>query len=197
MIRLLVSCCQSHRRTGWLASEVKTLPYPRAQAALEQLFGEPVRRLLGSPYGVDRGDVAVPSRGSAFDGAAGLVAVSAERARDFLSSAELTNVGSETRDVLADEVRRLAVAYPQWPLESLLQDIVAVQGRAFGLLEGRQHPGQTVDLYLLAEVTSGLMALQSLIAAAVWGGGQSGAVAGRARACLRGGGGHRARLGGA
>ena len=35
----------------WVAGRVRGLPYPPAQAALEQLFGEPVARLFGPPYG--------------------------------------------------------------------------------------------------------------------------------------------------
>jgi hypothetical protein len=84
--------------------------------------------------------------------------MSADRAREFLARAEVSNVGTESIDQLTDDVRRLVVSYQQQPLPDLLPDMVDTQDRAFTLLEGRQKPGQTRDLYLLAGVASGLMA---------------------------------------
>jgi len=90
-----------------------------------------------------------------------VVATSADRARGFLTRIEATNMGTETLDQLADDVRRLARAYPRQPLTVLLDDLVGAQDRAFVLLEGRQPPAQTRDLYLLAGITSGLLAKAS------------------------------------
>lgn len=152
----------------WVDGGLKSLPYPHAQATLERLFGEPAARLFGPPYGTGvvlpgrRFDAATAHRGYARDDWQGqVIAMSAERARDFLSRAEATNVGAETLDQLADDVRRLTVAYQQEPLEQLLGDMGDTQDRAFELLEGRQRPEQTRDLYLLAGVASGLMAKAS------------------------------------
>jgi len=153
----------------WVAGVLRSLPYPKAQAGLEQLFGEPAPRLLGPPHGVvsplarssDRRPGAVRSGLSREDWQSLLLARSAERARAFLSIAEERNVGTESVEQLSDDVRRLARAYPTEPLETLLQDIVEVQSRAFGFLEGRQKPGLTRDLYLMAGVASGLMAKAS------------------------------------
>lgn len=153
----------------WVAGELQTLPYPHAQAALERLFGEPAARLLGEPYGT--GPV-VPTRRYVDIGAFGrgnartdwegqVIAMSADRARDFLTKAEASNVGRETIDQLADDTRRLVVEYQQLPLERLLGDMADTQDKAFALLEGRQKPEQTRDLYLLAGVMSGLMAKAS------------------------------------
>ncbi|NIJ14517.1 tetratricopeptide (TPR) repeat protein [Saccharomonospora amisosensis] len=151
----------------WVAGEVATMPYPHAQAALEQLFGEPASRLLGQPYGL--GAIAAPPeahmstrRGNQRDDWQGqLVAQAAERARDFSTRTEATTVGTETLDQLADDVRRLTVAYQQQPLDELLSDITATQARAFGLLEGHQRPDQARELYLLVGVSSGLVAKAS------------------------------------
>ncbi|WP_156994220.1 XRE family transcriptional regulator [Pseudonocardia acaciae] len=157
-----LSARQAYR---WVAGSVKGLPYPRAQGTLERIFGEPAARLLGPPLGA--GVLAASSRSAAThrgtnsDWQGQLVALSAERARDFLTSAEATNVGTETVDQLADDIRRLAVAYPRQPLASLLGEIVDTQSHAFGLLEGRQRPEQARELYLLAGVASGLMAKAS------------------------------------
>jgi hypothetical protein len=134
----------------WVAGEVQTLPYPHAQAALEQLFGEPAARLFGPPYGIGpilpthrtegtcvfaRGDLRTDWEGQ-------LIAMSGDRARSFLTRAEASNVGRETIDQLADDVRRLVVTYQQQPLERLLRDIADTQDAAFKLLDGRQKPGQ-------------------------------------------------------
>jgi hypothetical protein len=37
----------------WVAGELSTLPYPAAQGTLEKMFGEPVTRLFGPPYGIE------------------------------------------------------------------------------------------------------------------------------------------------
>ncbi|HSZ30831.1 MAG TPA: hypothetical protein VK784_13890 [Pseudonocardiaceae bacterium] len=149
----------------WVAGELRGLPYPQAQATLELLFGEPVARLFGPPYGTGalcptrRRAGAAPERGSArTDWEGQVIAMSADRARDFLTHIEASNVGAETLDQLVDDVRRLVVAYQQQPLLTLLGDLVDTQDRAFALLEGRQRPAQTRDLYLIAGIACGLMA---------------------------------------
>ncbi|MGH3941847.1 MAG: hypothetical protein ACRDTG_25120 [Pseudonocardiaceae bacterium] len=79
----------------------------------------------------------------------------------FLTRIEATNVGAETLDQLFDDLRYLIIAYLQQPLPNLLGDLVNTQDRAFELLEGRQRPEQTRDLYLVAGITCWLMALAS------------------------------------
>lgn len=150
----------------WVAGEVRGLPYPPAQATLEDMFGEPVERLLGPPYGVgalQRGhDGSTPGRGrTRTDWEGQVITMSAERARDFLSRIDAPNVGAETVDQLADDVRRLVIDFQQQPLPALLGDLVATQDRAFTLLEGHQRPEQSRDLYLLAGIACGLMAMAS------------------------------------
>jgi len=149
----------------WVAGKVRSLPYPQAQAALERLFGEPVARLFGPPYGIEavrplrRRDGAAPERGSArTDWEGQVIVTSADRARDFLTRIEASNVGPETLDQLIDDLRRLVTASRQQPLPTLLDDLVDTQNRAFKFLEGRQRPKQTRDLYMLAGIISGLMA---------------------------------------
>ncbi len=150
----------------WVAGEMRGLPFPAAQATLEKMFGEPVERLFGPPYGIgalrpSRYQGSVPGHGSArTDWEGQVIAMSADRARDFLSRIEASNVGAETLDQLADDVRRLVITAQQ-PLTSYLSDLVDTQDRAFTLLEGRQRPEQSQDLYLLAGITCGLMAYAS------------------------------------
>ncbi len=149
----------------WVAGELRGLPYPQAQATLEEMFGEPVARLLGPPYGTGalaptrRHNGAAPHRGTArTDWVGQVIAVSADRARDFLTRIEASNVGTETLAQLIDDLRRLVIAYEHQPLPTLLGDLVDTQDRAFVLLEGRQRPEQTRDLYLIAGIACGLMA---------------------------------------
>ncbi|MGH4014227.1 MAG: hypothetical protein ACRDSL_09925 [Pseudonocardiaceae bacterium] len=152
----------------WVAGQVRNLPHPQAQAVLERMFEEPVARLFGPPYGsgalrpARRHNGVVTARGSArADWEGQVIAMSADRARDFLSRIEATNVGAETLDQFFDDLRRLVFAYLQEPLPTLLGDLVGTQDRAFVLLEGRQRPDQTRDLYLVAGITCGLMAMAS------------------------------------
>ncbi|WP_286988343.1 hypothetical protein [Thermomonospora sp. CIF 1] len=89
------------------------------------------------------------------------VEMAARRAVRFTVTAEGSNIGPETLDQLREEVGRLAAAYPKQPLPSLLGDLVDLQDVAFRLLEGRQRPAETTDLYVLAGAVSGMLAKAS------------------------------------
>jgi tetratricopeptide (TPR) repeat protein len=89
-----------------------------------------------------------------------LVMVSRRAAR-FTAFAEARNIGGETVDQLRDQLSQLARSYVRDPLVSILGDLVEMQDTVFGLLEGKQKPAQTRDLYLLAGVISGLLAKAS------------------------------------
>ncbi|WP_143020440.1 XRE family transcriptional regulator [Sinosporangium album] len=89
------------------------------------------------------------------------VEMAARRAMRFAVMVEGSNIGPETLDQLRDEVGRLATAYQQQPLPSLLGDLIDVQEVAFRLLEGRQRPSETAEMYLLAGVVCGILAKAS------------------------------------
>ncbi|MFJ2806517.1 hypothetical protein [Kitasatospora sp. NPDC087271] len=90
------------------------------------------------------------------------VAMAARRALRFTAMAEGSSIGPETLGQIHDEVRRLTVAYPRLALPTLLGDLVEVQDLTFRLLEhGRVKPLQARDLYLLAGITSGMLAKAS------------------------------------
>jgi hypothetical protein len=91
----------------------------------------------------------------------GQVKMAARRALRFSTSSAGTNVTAETIAQLHDEVCRLAHAYPRQPLPALLGDLADLQDTVFGLLEGRQRPNQTRDLYLLAGALCGMLAKAS------------------------------------
>ncbi|MFI9320158.1 hypothetical protein ACIGXI_10300 [Kitasatospora aureofaciens] len=90
------------------------------------------------------------------------VAMAARRALRFTAMAEGSSIGPETLGQIHDEVRRLTVAYPKLALPTLLGDLVEVQDLTFRLLEhGRVKPLQARELYLLAGITSGMLAKAS------------------------------------
>ncbi|RKS68122.1 hypothetical protein BZB76_6366 [Actinomadura pelletieri DSM 43383] len=89
------------------------------------------------------------------------VLMAARRAMRFGTDAESCNVGPEGIDQLRDDVARVASAYPQRPLPELLGELAELQEVTFGLLEGRQRPRHTAELYLLAGVLSGMLAKAS------------------------------------
>lgn len=89
------------------------------------------------------------------------VEMAARNALRFAVTVEGTNVGPETLDQLRAEVVRLAMAYPQQPLPALLTDLIDLQDVGFRLLEGRQRPAETRDLYLLTGVICGMLAKAS------------------------------------
>ncbi|MCM2579736.1 hypothetical protein [Streptomyces meridianus] len=90
------------------------------------------------------------------------VTMAARRALRFTAMAEGSSIGPETLSQIHDEVRRLTVAYPRLALPTLLGDLVEVQDLTFRLLEhGRVKPLQARELYLLAGITSGMLAKAS------------------------------------
>lgn len=162
----VVSERQAYR---WVAGELRTRPYPQTIATLEELFGEPAERLFGPPYGHESSSI-VPGgprqdgvdRGSArYDWEGQLIAMSADRARNFLTQAEASDIGPGTIDQLADDVRRLAIKSQEQPFPLILRELVETQERAFDLLESRHKPDQARDLYLLTGLVSGFMAKAS------------------------------------
>ncbi|MFF9667053.1 hypothetical protein ACF1FY_33840, partial [Streptomyces althioticus] len=172
----------------WYGGAVKTRPYPDQCRVLETMFGVSVDLLLAPAPAVAASFVVPPPRPVAvllpseqaavlpaggpsnsetrFDaGTMELerqVAMAARRALRFTAMAEGSSIGPETLGQIHDEVRRLTVAYPRLALPTLLGDLVEVQDLTFRLLEhGRVKPLQARELYLLAGITSGMLAKAS------------------------------------
>lgn len=95
------------------------------------------------------------------DGLRKEIEMAARRALRFATVAEGSNIGPEILEQLRTEVVRLARAYPQQPLPALLADLIELQDVAFQLLEGRQRPAETTEMYLLAGALSGMLAKAS------------------------------------
>jgi len=87
-----------------------------------------------------------------------MIAMAARRALQFGAAADASNVGSDSLELLRGETGRLAVAYLQQPLSEILGDIAALQDHTFSLLEGRQRPRETRDLYVVGGLASGMLA---------------------------------------
>ncbi len=156
-----LSARQAYR---WVAGHLTGLPYPRAQDVVERMLGEPAAQLFGPPLGAGFGSssrasgTALPARGGWPDQ---LVATSAARARDFLRTAEATNVGDETIDQLADDVRRLAGVVLSATSHGHHEDIVDAQGLRVQV-PGRSPTSRPYSRSVpLAGIASGLMAKAS------------------------------------
>jgi hypothetical protein len=87
-----------------------------------------------------------------------IIAMAARRALRFSATADTSNVGVQSLEQLRSETGRLAIAYFQRPLADVIDDIVALQDHTFGLLEGRQRPRETRDLYVIGGLASGMLA---------------------------------------
>jgi hypothetical protein len=98
------------------------------------------------------------SAGSALPDTERIVNMATRRALQFSASADNSNVGGQSLEMLRGEVGRLAVAYPQQPLPTIIGDIVTLQDMIFSLLEGRQRPRETRDLYVIGGLVSGMLA---------------------------------------
>lgn len=83
------------------------------------------------------------------------------RAARFTTFDEIDNVSPEAIAQLRDDIVQLANAYIRDPLVTIMGDLVDEQEIVFRLLEGRQRPEFTRDLYLLAGIVSGLIAKAS------------------------------------
>jgi hypothetical protein len=164
----------------WLAGDTKTLPQPDYGRVLERLFDRPVAELfsaapltatLNLSLPAERSESAtlvapnrrllVPGQATRTADLKGQIEMAAHRATRFAAMAEGSNVGGATLETIQQELRYLASAYTQRPLAALLGDLIEVQDMTFELLEGRQRPEQSRELYLLAAVGTGMLAKAS------------------------------------
>ncbi|MCO6003765.1 hypothetical protein NE236_02125 [Actinoallomurus purpureus] len=109
------------------------------------------------------------STGDGLDGRVmyGLVAGRSEEefimaaARDsaqFGQKAERTNVGPHTLNQFEADIRRIVTTYPNRPVSPTFLEVLELRNRAFELIEGRQFPNQSRDLYLIAGTLCGILA---------------------------------------
>lgn len=81
----------------------------------------------------------------------------AESAR-FGRFAQQTNTGTHTLEQFYSDLRRIVTIYPHSPVYPLFVQVRELRDEVFELLEGRQPPGQTRELYLIAAALCGVLA---------------------------------------
>ncbi|MGW4200939.1 hypothetical protein [Streptomyces sp. NPDC004726] len=148
----------------WMNGEVRTAPRTDARRVLRHLFpGIPVDRLFApAADGTAAGAPAQWRRGDGGhvhdDGGNDVMSAAASESARFAARAETTNVGPHTMEQLEEDIRRIAATYPSRPVGPLFHEVRALRNRAFELLEGRQPPAYTRDLYVAAGVLCGILA---------------------------------------
>jgi hypothetical protein len=80
----------------------------------------------------------------------------AESAR-FAQFAEQSNVGPHSIEQFRDDIERIVANYGNRPIYPTFVEVRELRNRAFELLEGRQRPAQTSDLYLIAGVLCAIL----------------------------------------
>jgi hypothetical protein len=169
----------------WIAGDVTTAPRPSQRRVARLFWGHPMSQLL-APAPAElvltpttgeldvmtlTGAVAPPRTAEPFtpnhepDGSESTlerqVSMATRRAARFTTFAEIDNVGPEAIAQLQDDVVHLAKAYIHEPLVTIMSELLSEQEIVFRLLEGKQKPTLSRDLYLLAGVVSGMIAKAS------------------------------------
>jgi hypothetical protein len=160
-----VSITARHLRR--LASGERASVSPATQRVLQHLFGRALDELL-APF--VHGEI-IQASGSASSGVVLLgsdpdrdrkvLEVAAERAKKFGLTASQTALNDDTMEQVYEDVRQLALAYPQRPLHEILSGLVEAQDSVFSLLEQRNRPSHARQLYFLSGVVGGLLAKAS------------------------------------
>ncbi len=158
----------SMRQVGrWMAGDVDGLPYPASCRVLEQMFGESAERLFGPPDPVSRRQVTTvevshpprvgtePVEDMIMQREVTMAAAESARFGQF---AEQSNVGPHTLEQFRADLARIVTTYPNRPVYPIFVELRALRNRAFELLEGRQYPEQSRELYLVAGVLCGVLA---------------------------------------
>ncbi|MEW1632605.1 hypothetical protein AB0469_00840 [Streptomyces sp. NPDC093801] len=150
---------QFHR---WLRGDVRT-PQTVSRRVLEFMFpGFQASRLLeavssglvSSP--VPRAEQGRPE--DAFENHEDVVTAAAGESARFAARAEGSNVGPHTMEQLEADIRRIVDTYPNRPVGPLFREVRSLRDQAFVLLEGRQPPRYTRDLYVCAGILCGVLA---------------------------------------
>jgi transcriptional regulator with XRE-family HTH domain len=129
----------------------------------EALYGVPHDASPGSMRAVERRDFLRRATGM------GLLAISsddlsraltgtAHESRAHVARAELSNVGPAALDQLDSDVARLSQALVSKPILSVCLELIETRDAVYALLQGRQLPRQTTDLYVIAGKVCGLLA---------------------------------------
>ncbi|WP_234334434.1 hypothetical protein [Streptomyces sp. NRRL B-1347] len=151
--------------TRWVRGETRR-PHRDARRILAYLFRPiPVGNLFAPPLSVPadtRGSVTEDDRGESGAEELGreedMVTDAASESAEWAARVESSNVGPHTMEQLEADIRRIVTTYPNRPVEPLFHEVRGLRNRAFELLEGRQPPHFTSDLYVAAGVLCGILA---------------------------------------
>jgi hypothetical protein len=142
---------------GILAAASSEEPTDSASAELE-IAGRSPARIWTPGDTADQIAFYAPDRIPVSPDIGRVLSMAAGRAVRFGAAAESSNTGDGSIEQIQGELARLAYAYPQQPITSIIGEIVSLQDYIFTLLEGRQRPRQTRDLYFAGALASGLVA---------------------------------------
>ncbi|MBF6176782.1 hypothetical protein [Nocardia blacklockiae] len=164
----------------WVTGDISALPHPASCRVLERMFRETAEELFGPPHpsepeatsadGPRTGDnCTVPAKQvvspggdhasrtsqaswspGAWDDIEGATSMAAAESAKFGQFAEQTNVGPHTIEQFHADLRRIANKYPNHSVYPIFVELRELRNRTFDLLEGRQTPAQSRDLYLTA-----------------------------------------------
>jgi len=149
----------SHRQVRrWLAGDLDGLPHLSSRRVLDQMFGEPAERLFGPPRPMPGTEIVPAPRqnvGPYHDEASTLalereVAMAAAESARFAQFAGQSNAGPHTVEQFRADIDRIVANYGNRPVYPTFVEVRELRNRAFELLEGRQPPDKTRDLYLVA-----------------------------------------------
>ncbi|GAB3120877.1 DNA-binding protein [Streptomyces calidiresistens] len=146
----------------WMAGELRGLPRGAARRILEYLFTmsiDRIFRLAEAPAkevaSQEETPSVLPSHVQQQDD---VVSRAARESATWAAGVEQTNVGPHTLEQLEADIRRIVTSYPNRPVEPIFHEVTALRDRAFELLEGRQPPQYTRELYLMAGYLCGILA---------------------------------------
>ncbi len=130
------------------------------------MFGEPAERLFGPPrpgtevVPVARQDLAAHHDPPTLAMEKEFAMAAAESAR-FAQLAGQSNTGPHTIEQFRDDIDRIVTNYGNRPVYPTFVEVRELRDRAFELLEGRQRPDETRDLYLVAGLLCGILGTAS------------------------------------
>lgn len=171
-----VQCARQHHEDAalslrtlrrWMAGHVTTQPRPAQRRVAHLYWGQSMNDLLAPPKtslpvpADPTPDLVPPVNGDGLTHLERQITMSARRAARFTSYAEASNIGAEAIEQLRHDVVGIANSYLRQPLTAIMGDLTELQDVVFTLLEGKQKPAQTRDLYLLAGVVTGMVAKAS------------------------------------
>lgn len=136
----------------------RPVPPPLSEAALIAVAMDPAAPDAASAARRHRRDRLLSGTPENLPSEEEVIMDAAGQSAEFGEWAEATNVGSTTLEQLEEDVRRIAHGYLKAPPLPLMLSTLRVRNRVFTLLEGRQHPSQTRELYLIAGRLCGLLA---------------------------------------